>query len=204
MSNTSSNDWPADLPAVGLPRGLTPAAVEVLVEEAVEAIVGAPSADTVLGLADGLDRAGALWTGVLAVLGPLASRPLAGLGEQESVGRLRRLAETTDLVSRLTHGLSGEFRAQGAAAARTIWDAAPAEVRPDGRRLLPLDRRRGRSPVPARDDPAAARGRARHLVTVFGRPAVGGFPVRRGRGAGRQGLAGRPADGGAADGGAAG
>ncbi|MFF2631145.1 hypothetical protein ACFVUN_35930 [Kitasatospora griseola] len=129
MSNTSSNGWPADSPADGLPRRPTPAAVEVLVEEAVEAIVGAPSADTVLGLVDGLDRSGALWTGALALLGPLASRPLAGLGEQESVSRLRKLAETADLVSRLTHGLSSEFRARGAAAARTIWDAAPAEIR---------------------------------------------------------------------------
>ncbi|MFD5559066.1 hypothetical protein [Kitasatospora griseola] len=66
---------------------------------------------------------------MLALLGPLASRPLAGLGEQESVPRLRRLAETADLDSRLTHGLSSEFRAHGAAAARTIWDAAPADIR---------------------------------------------------------------------------
>ncbi|MFJ1796838.1 hypothetical protein [Kitasatospora griseola] len=104
-------------------------AVEALVEEAVEAIVGAPAAETVLGLVDDLDRAGALWTGVLALLGPAVSRPLAGLGEHEAVGRLRRLAENADRVSRLTYLLWAECREHGAAAARMVWAAAEADIR---------------------------------------------------------------------------
>ncbi|MEU3495316.1 hypothetical protein ABZ747_17745 [Kitasatospora cineracea] len=42
------------------PSSMTAAAVEALVEETVEAVVSAPVAESVLGLVDVLDRAGAL------------------------------------------------------------------------------------------------------------------------------------------------
>ncbi|RKE05020.1 hypothetical protein [Streptomyces sp. TLI_171] len=59
----------------------------------------------------------------------MAARPLPGLGEQEAVVRLHRLAETVDAVSSLTYAVWAEFREHGAAAAREVWDDAPLEVR---------------------------------------------------------------------------
>ncbi|MEU3495340.1 hypothetical protein ABZ747_17865 [Kitasatospora cineracea] len=111
------------------PASMTAAAVEALVEETVEAVVSAPAAESVLGLVDVLDRAGALWQGAMALLGPAASRPMAGLGELEAVAQLRKLADTPDLVSCLNHTVSAEFRERGAAAAYEVWEAVGADLR---------------------------------------------------------------------------
>ncbi|MFI1524702.1 hypothetical protein [Kitasatospora cineracea] len=74
---------------------LSAEAVEALLEESVEQLVADPAPDTVLGLLDLLDRAGALWQAVLLLLGPIASRPLPGYSEPEAVTRLHKLAQDT-------------------------------------------------------------------------------------------------------------
>lgn len=72
---------------------------------------------------------GALWLGAIALLGPTASRSMASLGELEAVARLRKLADTPDLVSRLNYSVSAEFRERGAAAACEVWEAAGIDIR---------------------------------------------------------------------------
>ncbi|MFJ1756554.1 hypothetical protein [Kitasatospora sp. NPDC088134] len=127
---TTSSDRP-DAPATSLAPGhpaLSLEAVEALVEAAVESVVDEPSADTVLGLVEALEEAGALWAGALVLLGPAAGRPSA-VGEADTVARLRKAAETPDKVTALTYRLWAEFRALGSAAAREVWEAAPAEIR---------------------------------------------------------------------------
>ncbi|GAA2120287.1 hypothetical protein GCM10009759_69000 [Kitasatospora saccharophila] len=128
MTTRQDPDGDAGLPSVTF-ASMTAAAVEALVEETIEAVVAAPAAESMLGLVDVLDQAGVLWQGAMALLGPAASRPLAGLGELEAVARLRKLADTPDLVSSLNHTVSAEFRERGAAAAREVWEAAGADLR---------------------------------------------------------------------------
>ncbi|MEV7123789.1 hypothetical protein [Kitasatospora griseola] len=101
---------------------------EALVEQSVETIVSTVAPEPCLALIAELERRDLLWDGMLLLLGPTASRPVLGLGEQEAVKRLAALAETPDRVTGLTYSLQRTFRSEGAAAARTVWDGADIEL----------------------------------------------------------------------------
>ncbi|WP_030274361.1 hypothetical protein [Streptomyces sp. NRRL B-24484] len=105
------------------------ASVEDCVERAVEAIIASPSADTCRELVADLEQHGALWEGVLVLLGPTVARPLPGLSEREAVARLGKLAATPDQVSSLVYGIWAAYREHGVSPARELWETAPAEVR---------------------------------------------------------------------------
>ncbi|MFJ1757362.1 hypothetical protein [Kitasatospora sp. NPDC088134] len=125
MTSTPARPTTSGVPA---PSGLSVEEVESLVEAAVEALVTDPAAETVVGLIDALEAAGALWEGVLMLLGPAAGRP-SGIGEAQTVARLRKAAETPDKVTALTYALWAEFRESGSAAARGLWEGAAIEIR---------------------------------------------------------------------------
>lgn len=106
-----------------------PDAVEALIEEAVEAIVRTPEPAACLALVDDLEQRGALWLGMLHLLGPVSGRALFGLDEENAARRLAALADTPDRVTGLTYRLWLAFRTTGAAAAREVWEAADPGLR---------------------------------------------------------------------------
>ncbi|RPE27248.1 hypothetical protein [Kitasatospora cineracea] len=102
--------------------------VEALFDAAVEDIVRTADPQACAALVDTLVERGALWEGMLLMLGPTASRRVFGLGEEQAVKKLAALADTPDKVTALTYRLWEQFRSRGSAAARDVWDAAPAEL----------------------------------------------------------------------------
>ncbi|MEV8100412.1 hypothetical protein [Kitasatospora sp. NPDC085879] len=120
---------PGHLPSAAPGNSVPAVSVEDRVERAVEAIIASPSADTCLDLVADLEQLGALWEGVLVLLGPTVGRPRPGLSEHEAVARLRKLAATPDRVSSLVYGVWAAYREHGASPARELWETAPIEVR---------------------------------------------------------------------------
>lgn len=80
-------------------------------------------------LVDALEERGALWEGMLALLGPTAGLRIHGLSEERAVKQLAAWAGTPDAVTALTYRLWEQLRSRGTAAAREVRDVAEAGVR---------------------------------------------------------------------------